>query len=64
MEPIFSHSRGRQHPRFWLTARSKVDAFDLDKIATDGALHFEPGTFRAGADFRRRDAFDGQHGFR
>lgn len=28
----------------------------------DGASHFEPGTFRAGTHFRRRNAFDGQHG--
>ena len=62
MEPIFSDSRGRQHPCFWLIARNKVDAFGSDKIATDGASHFEPRTFRAGADFRGRDAFDSQHG--
>jgi len=34
----------------------------LDKIARDGASRFEPGTFRDEAHFRRRDAFDGQHG--
>jgi hypothetical protein len=34
----------------------------IDSAGTKRASHSESGTFRAGADFRRRDAFDGQHG--